>query len=196
MSKKTKGSQCVTHMDYVAYCKAPLDGELATVVLADQEYPGRVGLHVAQLAMARFQELQAGGTLPDSDSTLHGAEFEALLAKSQTPDEVDDVEKIRRDLDETQETLHTTIKDLLERGEKLDDLADQSEDLGVFSREFLKKSESMNQCCLLVRIGLFCFLFFVLYVLVWVIFILYCLKLKTNMINCLFFEKNKIAVNI
>eukprot|EP01108_Squamamoeba_japonica_P009772 TRINITY_DN927_c0_g1_i4.p3 TRINITY_DN927_c0_g1~~TRINITY_DN927_c0_g1_i4.p3 ORF type:complete len:142 (-),score=58.97 TRINITY_DN927_c0_g1_i4:47-472(-) len=88
--------------------------------------------------------------LPASDATLHASEFDALLAKAQTPDAVDDVEKIRRDLDETQETLHTTIKDLLARGEKLDDLADQSEDLGVFSREFLKKSESMNACCLLL----------------------------------------------
>ena len=81
---------------------------------------------------------------------MFASEFGELLAKAQQPDAVDGVEAIRRDLDDTQETLHRTIKDLLVRGEKLEDLAEQSDDLGMFSKEFLKKSESMNSCCLLL----------------------------------------------
>jgi synaptobrevin family protein YKT6 len=97
----------------------------------------------APASLDDWLRLASGG----ADVFLFDAQFSALLLKAQTPEAVDDIEHIRKDLDATQETLHKTIKDLLVRGEKLDDLADQSEDLGMFSREFLKKSESMNACC-------------------------------------------------
>jgi synaptobrevin family protein YKT6 len=97
----------------------------------------------APASLDDWLRLASGG----ADVYLFDAQFSALLLKAQTPEAVDDIEHIRKDLDATQETLHKTIKDLLVRGEKLDDLADQSEDLGMFSREFLKKSESMNACC-------------------------------------------------
>lgn len=172
VAKKTRSApQSVEHLDYVAYAHQFTESSdssapavLCSAVLTDKEYPPRVAAHIAALALRQFRDLHsaaataAGGGQSatvhwrsvSSDSPLFDAEFTQLLTKSQTPEAVDDIEHIRKDLDQTQETLHKTIKDLLVRGEKLDDLADQSEDLGVFSREFLKKSESMNQCCLLL----------------------------------------------
>jgi synaptobrevin family protein YKT6 len=129
-------------------------GIVIAIVVGLPDYSHIVGNHLAGLVLAKFAQLYTQPTSwkeIKSDSTLFTPDFEALLQQSQTPDKVDDIEKIRKDLDETQETLHKTINDLLVRGQKLDDLADQSEDLGVFSREFLKRSESMNGgCCLLL----------------------------------------------
>lgn len=160
VAKKTRAApQSVEHLDYVAYAAtAPAEGGalLCAAVLSDKEYPPRVAQHVVALALRAFlDESKSDSGATDwrtvaADSPRFDAQFSALLAKAQTPEAVDDIEHIRKDLDATQETLHKTIKDLLVRGEKLDDLADQSDDLGMFSREFLKKSESMNQCCLLL----------------------------------------------
>lgn len=43
-----------------------------------------------------------------------------MRVQSQEPEQVDDVEKIRKDLDDTHDTLHKTISDLMVRGEKLE----------------------------------------------------------------------------
>jgi len=158
----------VLHLDYVAYASSTTlrsaTSSLAdatccvAIVITDKEYPARVAASLAIQALRSFTDLYtqmtpaavAPWSAVAADSLLFPSEFGALLVRAQQPEQVDDIEQIRKDLDQTQDALHKTIKDLLVRGEKLDDLAEQSDDLGVFSREFVKKSESLNQCCLLL----------------------------------------------
>ena len=147
LGKKTGNALSVKHLDYVAYAFATT--AFTAVVITDGEYPDRSRACVARKMLYELEESRDGAvTEPDAD--LVESRLAALLTKCQKPEDIDDVEKIFDELDSTRETLHNTIKDLLDRGEKLEDLADQSEDLGVFSREFLKKSESVNSCGCLV----------------------------------------------
>mmetsp|Transcript_20042 Transcript_20042/g.34302 ORF Transcript_20042/g.34302 Transcript_20042/m.34302 type:complete len:200 (+) Transcript_20042:106-705(+) len=152
VTKKTTDKQSVLHLDYVAFAK--IDGKsLGALVLTDKEYPSRVGHRVTDLALKKFHELykkEAAWSEITEDTLMFTSEFEALLKQSQEPEQVDDVEKIRKDLDDTHDTLHKTISDLMVRGEKLEDLAKDSEDLGMFSKQYMNKAEDLNSCCLLL----------------------------------------------
>lgn len=53
------------------------------------------------------------------------------LVKSQNPSDIDAITKVQDQLEETKNVAIKTMDALLERGEKLDDLAQKSEDLSV-----------------------------------------------------------------
>ena len=65
----------------------------------------------------------------------------------QDPAQADKLTKIQRDLDETKVVLHKTIESMLERGEKLDNLVDKSNDLSIASQMFYKQAKKTNSCC-------------------------------------------------
>ena len=71
---------------------------------------------------------------------LRYAQLAADLAKYQDPEEADKILKIQKDLEETKTIMHQAIGDLLERGEKLDDLVQKSGDLGSASKAFYQVS--------------------------------------------------------
>ena len=72
---------------------------------------------------------------------------EEYLQKYQNPAEADKVTKIQKDLDETTQILHKTIDSVLERGVKLDNLVDKSNDLSAQSKLFYKSAKKTNSCC-------------------------------------------------
>jgi synaptobrevin family protein YKT6 len=55
-----------------------------------------------------------------------------------------------QELDETKDILVKSIDQLLERGEKLESLAEKSNDLSFHSKAFMKQAESMNSCCVIL----------------------------------------------
>ena len=55
-----------------------------------------------------------------------------------------------KSLDETKDILVKSIDEVLERGEKLEDLVDISKDLSAQSKMFYKGAASTNSCCLIV----------------------------------------------
>ena len=55
--------------------------------------------------------------------------------------------KIENDLTEIQTALHKTMNDLMDRGEKLDDLMKQSEDISGMAYNFYSKAKQSNQKC-------------------------------------------------
>lgn len=69
------------------------------------------------------------------------------LTKYQNPKEADAMTKINNELDETKIILHNTITNILQRGEKLDNLVAKSEDLSMQSKVFYKTARKTNQCC-------------------------------------------------
>lgn len=54
---------------------------------------------------------------------------------------------IKKDLDDTREELMISIDKLLNRGEKLEDLIDRTNDLSMSTKLFHKKSNDLNKCC-------------------------------------------------
>jgi synaptobrevin family protein YKT6 len=65
----------------------------------------------------------------------------------QDPVQADTLSKIQQDLDETKIILHKTIESVLDRGEKLDQLVDKSNDLSLASQMFYKQARKTNSCC-------------------------------------------------
>ena len=55
--------------------------------------------------------------------------------------------KIHKELDETTDILHKNMNDLLERGEKIDDLVDKSDHLSSNAKRFHKQAKKANSCC-------------------------------------------------
>lgn len=53
-------------------------------------------------------------------------------------------------LDETKDIVIKNIDQMLERGEKLDDLVLQSEDLSFQSKAFANRAEDLNSCCVIL----------------------------------------------
>lgn len=64
--------------------------------------------------------------------------------------EADKITKINSDLDDVKEVLQRSIDQVLQRGEKLDDIVAKSEDLSNESKAFLQTSKDATSCCTLL----------------------------------------------
>jgi len=74
--------------------------------------------------------------------------MDEYLQKYQDPSAADKITKIQNDLDETTQILHKTIDSVLERGVKLDNLVERSNDLSAQSKMFYKQAKKTNSCCI------------------------------------------------
>lgn len=57
------------------------------------------------------------------------------------------IEAVERELEETKAVLKDTLENVLNRGEKLDKLIDQSEELSRHSKKLFKDAKQQNRCC-------------------------------------------------
>ncbi|KAL6778569.1 YKT6 [Auxenochlorella protothecoides x Auxenochlorella symbiontica] len=141
--------QSVQHEEYLAHVYNR-DG-LVAVVFSDATYPARAGFCVANQVIDDFTAQDGdswrGNT---SDVETGNALLEAALQKYQDPTAADKLAKIQKDLDETKIILHKTIESVLDRGEKLDQLVEKSNDLGMASQLFYKQARKANSCCRLM----------------------------------------------
>ena len=53
-------------------------------------------------------------------------------------------------LPQTKVILHKNMEDLLDRGEKLDDLVSKSEGLSSSAKMFYKQAKKTNSCCVVM----------------------------------------------
>lgn len=141
--------QSITHESYVVHCYVRSDG-LAGSVTTDLEYPSRVAFVLLTQVLDEFTNMH-GSSWRDV-ATAYSMVFEPLegyLVKYQDPAAADKVTKIQRDLDDTTQILHKTIDSVLERGVKLDNLVDRSNDLSAQSKMFYKQAKKTNSCCVI-----------------------------------------------
>lgn len=103
----------------------------AVVVVSDEEYPPKVAHTITLKILEEFPQCN----------------LEAYLKKFQDPKEADSIMRLQAELDETKIILHSTIANLLKRGEKLDDLVAKSEDLSSQSKLFYKTAKKTTRCC-------------------------------------------------
>jgi synaptobrevin homolog YKT6 len=141
--------QSVEHEGYVVHCYVRGDG-LGGTVTTDEEYPARVAFVLLGQILEEFCTTMgdAWKTSVQPESLPFPA-AEQYIQKYQNPAEADKVTKIQRDLDETTQILHKTIDSVLERGVKLDNLVDKSNDLSAQSKLFYKQAKKTNSCCVI-----------------------------------------------
>eukprot|EP01124_Arcella_intermedia_P012779 TRINITY_DN1914_c0_g1_i1.p1 TRINITY_DN1914_c0_g1~~TRINITY_DN1914_c0_g1_i1.p1 ORF type:complete len:200 (-),score=43.55 TRINITY_DN1914_c0_g1_i1:19-618(-) len=138
----------VKHKEFLCHCRV-LDSRLAVVAVCDEEYPVYVAFNLMKEALELFLKKykEDAWSSPTTDQNLPLPGMDELIKKYQDPTEADKILKIKKDLDETKEIVMKTMDQLLERGEKLDNLIDLSNDLSFQSKAFAKKSEELNSCC-------------------------------------------------
>jgi len=135
--------QSVKEQNYVGHTYTKGEG-ISVVILTDEEYPTRVAFTLIQKLIEDFI-----ATYPKStwNNAISYPSLKEYLVKYQNPKEADPMMKIQKDLDETKIILHQTIESVLERGQKLDNLIERSEDLSMQSKTFYKTAKKTNSCC-------------------------------------------------
>lgn len=120
----------IKEKDY--YCHAFVrEDNMASVVISDEEYPPKVAHTINLKILEEFPQCN----------------LDECLRRFQDPKEADSMMRLQADLDETKIILHSTIANLLRRGEKLDDLVAKSEDLSTQSKVFYKTARKTTRCC-------------------------------------------------
>ncbi|KAL8273600.1 hypothetical protein Esti_002422 [Eimeria stiedai] len=123
---------------------------LVLTALSSIKYPMRIAFGLINEAIRLFQEKCAGqweALTEDVKGANMLPECADLLKKYQNPLEADKLLKVQRDLDEVKDVMLKNIEELLQRGEKLDDLMQRSEDLSNTSYQFYRQAKKTNSCC-------------------------------------------------
>ena len=142
--------QTIQHEDYNCHVYRRADG-LAGVVAADMDYPQRVAFVFLSKLMEEFGTEFAGRweACTQDDSFANWPNLERAIQEYQDPTKADKITAIQKELDETTAVLHKTIDGVLERGVKLDQLVDKSNDLSNQSKMFYKQARKTNSCCVI-----------------------------------------------
>lgn len=122
----------VEHQGYMCYSYRHTDG-LTCIAICDKEYPQRVAFSIGWQLIQDFEVQYTKdrwiGIM--TDNTLPLKNLHETLIKAQNPAEVDQLTKVQDQLDETKQVAIKSLDALLERGEKLEDLAEKSNDLNM-----------------------------------------------------------------
>lgn len=154
--------QSVQKDSYTAHVYNQLSSGLIGVIIADNEYPVRVAFsllnkildeYTAKIPKETWENAlsKAVATSGGVKTTAH-VDFPPLgeyIVKYQDPKQADTIMKVQQELDETKIVLHKTIESVLERGEKLDDLVERSNNLSASSKMFYKTAKKQNSCCII-----------------------------------------------
>lgn len=138
----------VTHEDYVAHVHVQ-SNKLACVILTDKDYPARVAFDIIRRALEAFEKTVPAAQWASltADQLFSVPEINALLAKYQSPSEVDSLLKLQNQVEEVKEIMVKNMEKMLDRGEKLEDLAEKTDQLSLQSKTFMKQSKKLNKCC-------------------------------------------------
>ena len=134
--------------EYQVHVHVRADG-LAGVITADLEYPARVAFGLLAQLMDDFVNAAPGWEKETRDDAIAFPPIADAIVRCQDPANFDKIVKIQRDLDDTTAVLHKTIDNILERGEKLDQLVERSDDLSAQSKLFYKQARKTNSCCVI-----------------------------------------------
>ncbi|KAM7350437.1 YKT6 v-SNARE homolog [Cochliomyia hominivorax] len=139
--------QSVKQEAYMCHVYVRTDN-LAGVLIADHEYPQRVGHTLITKILDEFSaKIPSDLWETANENSIDFSVLPSYLAKYQDPKEADALTKMQNDLDETKIILKNTIEAVLERGEKIDDMVIKSENLSLQSKAFYKTAKKTNSCC-------------------------------------------------
>lgn len=100
-------------------------------VTADNEYPHSVIYKLAS-------------------SITRDSDLKKIFDEYQDPLSVDKVLKIQKELDEITAIMKVNLDTIISRGESLQDLLIKSESMSLQSKAFLKETEKLNSCCIII----------------------------------------------
>ncbi|QLG71655.1 hypothetical protein HG535_0B07010 [Zygotorulaspora mrakii] len=141
--------QSIEEGNYIGHVYARSEG-LCGVLITDKEYPVRPAYTLLNKILDEYlvaHPAKDWSSISETNGSLNMKELELYIRKYQDPSQADAIMKVQQELDETKIVLHKTIENVLERGEKLDNLVDKSESLTASSKMFYKQAKKTNSCC-------------------------------------------------
>lgn len=144
--------QSVEEGNYIGHAYARSEG-LVGVLITDKEYPVRPAYTLLNKVLDDYlvaHPPQQWQNVDETNASLKMTELDMYISKYQDPSQADAIMKVQQELDETKIVLHKTIENVLQRGEKLDNLVDKSESLTASSKMFYKQAKKTNSCCVLM----------------------------------------------
>jgi synaptobrevin family protein YKT6 len=152
VSERTPPGQrsTIDEQEYTAYIFRPVKHpKLSVVTVTDKEYPHRaadcIGPQVISDFTASFRESEYTDI---SKPQLFWPQLDAKLTQYQQPSQaMDKVAKIQSELDATTEVMHKNIEQVLQRGERLEDLMERTEELDNATKLFVKQAKKANRRC-------------------------------------------------
>lgn len=145
---KTGQRQSIQHEAYNCHVYVRKDG-LGGIVVADQEYPQRVAFALITKLMDQYVK-ENRAWKQHQGTPVEWPPLKKALADYQDPSKADKITAIQKELDQTTAVLTKTVENVLERGEKLDDLVNKSADLSSQSKVFYKQAKKTNSCCIVM----------------------------------------------
>lgn len=140
--------QDVEEQDYTFHAYARSEG-VCGIIISDHQYPALVAHQLLSKIMDEFLSAHPKSSWANGQTVVM-TELKEYLEKYQDPAQADSIMKIQRELDETKIVLHKTIQNVLERGEKIDDLVAKSDGLSNQSKMFYQQAKKQNSCCLVM----------------------------------------------
>nr|CAB3267829.1 synaptobrevin homolog YKT6-like [Phallusia mammillata] len=143
--------QSVKEQEYLCHVFVR-DDRLAAVLISDHDYPRRVAFTVLSKACEDFASKVPSKDWPyGAQAHIHYEGLPEMLQKYQNPREADAMTRVQADLDDTKVVLHETMESLMQRGEKLDDLVEKSNQLSIQSKTFYKQAKKANSWCCIIQ---------------------------------------------
>eukprot|EP00162_Nutomonas_longa_P012406 comp21074_c1_seq1/m.44396 comp21074_c1_seq1/g.44396 ORF comp21074_c1_seq1/g.44396 comp21074_c1_seq1/m.44396 type:complete len:145 (+) comp21074_c1_seq1:673-1107(+) len=142
-----RSSVSTDNEEYNVFVHHPLDGPVV-LAICDREYPSRVAFTLLSKVLNEFLEHNRNWrTIPEKTGNF--PDFQNIITQYQNPREADALMKVQNDLDETKVVMLRTIDAMLDRGQKLENLVDKSNDLSSQSKIFYKTAKKTNSCCII-----------------------------------------------
>lgn len=104
--------------------------DMVSIIIADDEYPCLVIQRLLEKILCQEEKVSDANILKWQNSSL-----------------VDKIEKVKNEIHDVKEIMLQNIEQVMNRGEKLEDLMKKSQHLSDVSKLFLKRAKKVNQCC-------------------------------------------------
>ncbi|GME69530.1 unnamed protein product [[Candida] boidinii] len=145
--------QSVEEGNYIGHVFTRSEG-VSGVIISDKEYPIRPAYTLLNKILDEYIAIHPpnewNSIVETNESKLSFPELSTYITKYQNPAQADAIMKVQQELDETKIVLQKSIEGVLQRGEKLDSLVDQSEALGANAKTFYKQAKKTNSCCIIM----------------------------------------------
>eukprot|EP00466_Bigelowiella_natans_P012160 jgi/Bigna1/46811/estExt_Genewise1.C_70115 len=148
--------------DYVVHAHVRSDG-LCGIAITDEEYPtqavfGGISQMLSEILKASKQSVDRAKDAkhnvsasielhPSKDSFETPTFLKSMLSRFQDPKEADKAHKIQQTIKDVKDVLQKNVVQLLERGETLDKLMEDTKDLSYTSKAFHDRAARMNYWC-------------------------------------------------
>ena len=139
-------SVAMDEMTYKVHAYKRIDG-LTGVAITDQQYPERIIHSLITYILIEFEKKFGNAwTKEHGDKQYDFKLIEKLLTDYKDPSN-DKMYNIQNQLEEIKEIMNKNLSDMLDRGEKLEDIVKQSDDVGMIAQGLVTRAEELNSCC-------------------------------------------------